>query len=727
MGVGGAMRGPRSTMAFISVLGFARRAIWPTLLALIIFASSLSLGISALRLFRMNFERPAFKLVFSAAIGLGIFPYLVLALGTCGFLNPIAFWILIIVCLIPGYRSTCQLLIKLAQKVTGASRNWGKFEWFLGAGIIALIAIGLLSAGTPISDYDTLEYHLGAPAEYLRQGQISFLRHNVYACFPQHVEMINLAGLVLGGNKTVGGGTAVMSQFFFGLLAALAAGLLAQKICVSRDSLETRPGSKPETPEANKVDRSDGPYSQIGLLAAVFFLSCPLLIIASIRAHITLARCFYKGAAVLALFCWLFPKRKDTGNLKWLIVAGISCGISVGVKYSGALFLCLPLALITLIGGLRKGKTLLGRIKPVFALTFIAVLAAAPWLIRHFYFTGNPVYPLLHNIFGARGWSDLQAAKFAAAHSPGSLSGIFVKLWAFLTSNRMGFASPLALVFIPFLLIDILSQAEKQVVIRMMLLLLAYTILIVVLWAFFTHQIVRFLAPVLLFLAVLSAAGLIELSSRSQARKIGFIVTTIFFAIAILIQSVIAVSSGAIGGTLASEGLKEYARRFDAKAQLAYANAVEWVNNPLKVPKSSCLMLVGEAKTYYFDRSLSYSVVFNEHPIEPALKQADENLPRAVQTLKNTGCRYVLINWPELERLSRTYRFEYKGKMHVGYLPQLNLQESRHPSEIKQAAAPLRKLLEASGKKVAQFGNLRGSQTSGRESAAIIEVYRIGP
>ena len=45
--------------------------------------------------------------------------------------------------------------------------------------------------------YDVLEYHLQVPKEYLQEGRIQYLPHNVYANFPANVEMLYLLAMIV--------------------------------------------------------------------------------------------------------------------------------------------------------------------------------------------------------------------------------------------------------------------------------------------------------------------------------------------------------------------------------------------------------------------------------------------------------------------------------------------------------------------------------------------------
>ena len=65
--------------------------------------------------------------------------------------------------------------------------------------MLACLAVAALlslpGALVPTFDYDSLEYHLGAPAEYLKAGRIIALPHNFYSNLPQLTEMLYLLAM----------------------------------------------------------------------------------------------------------------------------------------------------------------------------------------------------------------------------------------------------------------------------------------------------------------------------------------------------------------------------------------------------------------------------------------------------------------------------------------------------------------------------------------------------
>ena len=337
--------------------------------------------------------------------------------------------------------------------------------------------------------------------------------------------------------------------------------------------------------------------------------------------------------------------------------------------------------------------------------------------------TGNPVFPLLYEVFGAEGWTAQQAAKFARAHAaPLSLGRFLLETWRFLCgytgAMSPGFAGPLAVLFIPVLLVGAFwrkggpKMGQSRAHFGPILFLICYGAVMVVLWGVATHQIARFLAPLLVVLSVLSAAGFCVAARSRAGGRVCRVVVLLGVAYSIYAHVTLAYAWGGLGGTLGGEGLLELSQRVGGTE---YAQAVHWINDKDNVPPGGAVMLVGEARIYYFDRRLLYSVVFNDHPIEPALQLAGDDLPRAVTALQATGATHVLVNWFELRRLSTSYSYTYEGRRLPGYLPQLDLQTRQ----------PLLRLLNASGRRVQTFGLMRWPDRDSPQEIPVIEIYEL--
>ncbi|TAK10951.1 MAG: hypothetical protein EPO32_13540 [Anaerolineae bacterium] len=284
-----------------------------------------------------------------AALGLGLWGLAVLGLGvSLGFNSTIA-WLLLLVALVLLRREIWAWARDVwngAQGVIGTGGRTGRAIALL-VGII--VVFGLLAALAPPLRFDALVYHLTLPAEYLAAGRVSHLPYNAFSGFPQNLHMLYLWSMALGAARP-----AVLG-WCLGAVAAL--GLWA--LVADRFS-----------PRAAWV-----------ALAALLVGYSPA---ASLGwAYVDWAGILFGLALWLALLNW-----QENLSRRNLVLAGLVAGLMLGVKFtSGALFI--PAAL-----WLALQKPCRAAVVGALVFGLAAAAAVAPWLLKNYAFTGNPVFPL---------------------------------------------------------------------------------------------------------------------------------------------------------------------------------------------------------------------------------------------------------------------------------------------------------------------------------------------
>ena len=319
--------------------------------------------------------------------------------------------------------------------------------------VLVAVAAGLCLAGalTPPFEYDELEYHLGAPSEYLKAGQIIFLPHNFYSNLPQLTEMLYLLALV-----TRSGIAAKLLHFCFGLLSAVAIYAVGEKLWSRR----------------------------IGALAAALFYCVPFVQELSQTARVDLATTYFAtlalGGALLAC----------NGN-QWIRLAGLMAGAAIATKWPAIAVVFLPAAIFILVT--RRSVWLV----TVYGL--LAAVVSLPWLLKNWLLAGNPVYPLWS---ASAHWSAAQAAVFAQKHyahfDRAGWQAFFERAWHF-SFVETG-AVPVLLMTAPLCL---LIRGRRRLRWAGGLFLLAY-----VGWWALTFRPWRFLFPALPLAALLGAVAL---------------------------------------------------------------------------------------------------------------------------------------------------------------------------------------------------------------------------
>lgn len=560
------------------------------------------------------------RLVFGAGLGLGAVSLLVLGAAH------------ISVELLPVILIGCAVsLIILREEFRGLPGlpDDPFCRWVLAA-LAVVFVFNLLGCFLPPLDYDVIEYHLGAPAEYLRAGRMHFLEHNMYSSFPSNVEMLYLLALKLGGLPFEGAVIAKVLNLFLVTLSAAAVYLLGRAAGGRR----------------------------AGVVAAAALYVHPVMIGVAMRAYVEGALVLYTVMALYGVMSFV-----RTGNRLWAVVAGLSAGLAAGCKYTAIPFVLVPVVIYAVVaGGPRKGISGAA----VAALCFACVFA--PWALRNTINTGNPVFPLAHEVFGSRCWNEELDARFDHAHSPmmnkdhapdaaeqgrefiRRLAGVF-------TGTNSG--SFLFLIFIP---LAFLLRAGP----RFLVPLLGHFLWCFVIWFAVTHRIDRFLAAALPGLCVAAGVGAAAALDRASVTRwavgVCLLVATLTTVLAHIGSGTLRVASGI-------ETEKEWLKDITRGASYS-SDAVDYIND---LPAGSKVLLIGEAEVYYFDTPIVYSVVFNDNLIEDLISDRSSARDRLVEK----GITHVFVNWPEFGRLRKTYSYPYRGERMPGYLPHMSLEAIR--------------------------------------------------
>jgi hypothetical protein len=324
-----------------------------------------SLGLGAMVAGRLITRRDVLGMLFALGVGLWFLAVLVLVTGAAS-IAKVPYTFLTLACwLLPAPRK----FVGDFYVSTECTDSWAKL---MLACILLAAALNLAGALAPPFEYDELEYHLGALADYQRAGRIVFLPHNFYSNMPQLAEMLYLLA-----RTTTSDIAAKLLHWLFGLLAAAAVYGIAQRLW----------------------------SKSAGLTAAALFYCTPFMQELGQTARIDLATAFFATLAFGALVLWVEEEEKR--DLLWLSALGV--GGAVATKWPALAVVLFPAA-----AGLvfrRKYRLLAG-----FCLVTVAMVA--PWLVKNWLLTGNPVYPLLYRWFPNPHWSAGQALVFSERHAP---------------------------------------------------------------------------------------------------------------------------------------------------------------------------------------------------------------------------------------------------------------------------------------------------------------------
>lgn len=620
-----------------------------------------SAGWGALVLRRIGWPQHDAWLV-SSGLGLGLILAGAWVLGHAGWLNG---W--------TGWGLCAGGVLALGWRLSEAQRQrlwqveyWPAMPW-TGLAVFPAMALILVASCCPPGSfwavegfgYDSLAYHLQLPREWLAEGRIRGLEHNVFSYLPDLTE----AGYMMLGAMYGSVHRAIyvthLTHASCAVLAALAVGRLARR--------------------------------QVGGTAAVLataaFLLVPWTVVAASNAYDEMAALALTGVALLVLF--------DPLADRWpgISLAGGLLGLASLAKLSVGLLVLPAVAIVVALGG--------HRIAPVGAawqwkrhfrfaavLVLVAVMTVAPWLVRNGLWTGNPLFPFATETLGRAHWQEDNVRRWrTASFGRQALTDTWqavVQRW--LLSPGYGAVggsvreAPTAQDWditrfhrgpgFPILGLGALIGAVAGLAISafrrmtwVMLLMLGVELLM---WAVWTHQQARFLLPTVIPLSVLVAlgAGALERTDRIRSVRLWLVAVCLFVALLMWNSFDIFWHQG---------------RRFMHQGRWWYVPPYQAVDSlPLQplpelavelgavpgdhvinyLPPGSRTLLVAEAAVFYIRGPITYHSVFDADLLGRLLREKAGDSQAVTRALREAGFTHVWVNWSEYRRFQQTYGYD---------------------------------------------------------------------
>ncbi len=568
------------------------------LLWALILVSCFAFGAAVLRRLGARTEGLAEEAPFALALGLGALSYLVLAVGLLGWLRA---WVgggLIVLLAALGWRH----LLRLPREALAGLRGLrpGAEGALVGGFVLLLGGLTALGALAPSGDmdYDGLFYHLTLPKLYLLHGRIGPLPWLTHSNFPFQLEMLYLLGLMLKGQAL-----AKLFHFGCGWLTALALYAFGRRYWSPR----------------------------AGALGAIAFVTAPFVVWELTSAYNELAFALFAFLSLAALTHWYV--RRESG---WLWTAAILCGLALGTK-----MLALALVLFA-VGALLvalRHETARGRAAVrIAAFVALALAVGAPWYVKSYLWTGNPVYPFFYEVFGGKYWSLTRAQEYSAAqHAFGLGTGAvqFLLLPWNLTMHPAPFTDrgfstliaslgPLPLTLLPLLFLWRRWGAAGAIT-------LGFAALYAGLW-FGLSQNSRYLLPALPGLCAGVGLAADRLLARRDAAALGTRAVYGLVALYALGLAFLLVGPGA----RAAVGIEPPG---DYLARTSRAYAVAQAVNEATPPAAKVMVLGDEPRMFYLERDFflgNHAVIFRAE--ETATAAAFEG------TLRRDGVTHVLLD-----------------------------------------------------------------------------------
>lgn len=479
----------------------------------------------------------------------------------------------------------------------------------LALGGIWLVA--WLWATIPPTFYDELAYHLVIPQRALVTGELLTAPWVFITLMPHASDLLLAWGMAFGGDLG-----ARAAAFALGVSCTLAAWGLAEAMAES--------GSTPATP----------------ILVAGALATSPMLWFLGTLpfAEACLAAAVVGAAALLAA--------SQAEPRPWLSL-GLALGLVATVKLSGLYWVLAVLAATVAVGWSWRD---------IARSALVTLVSVAPWWIRAFWHTGNPIYPMAYDLLGGSPWSRESQAKLLG-DMPYGTGGIglvdVLRLPLDLVQHpeRFGSASDagvpaIASVCVLLALPVIVRVAGAGGRVRRLGDAAAILVLIAGACWVGTSPTARFFAPVLVIGLMVWVGGALRLGPAGR-----------------VVAMIVALGWGVVGTT---RFVEQHTQVFSASAvalgreradqylgrEVDHFEAARFVRE--QVPVTARLLFIGESRPYYFARAAIAPYPYDRHPLQQWVREASSPETLAAR-LAAEGITHVVLNVREFKRLHDSY------------------------------------------------------------------------
>ncbi|MHC5212951.1 MAG: phospholipid carrier-dependent glycosyltransferase, partial [Planctomycetota bacterium] len=363
---------------------------------------------------------------------------------------------------------------------------------------------------------------------------------------------------------------------------------------------------------------------------------------------IDLLLALFSVCAVHAFVVWMEAERQSaprSGAGSWLVLSAVFCGIAMGAKYTGVMAPA-ALAATLFITRWRSGAAAGRCLESSLRFVLIAGLVMSHWLVKNAVLLGNPVAPLLPDVFAGADAAQVQRTQaltdLAAQHDLNSLRDYLALPWN-VTMGSVGHSpvfSPLFLFMCPLLL---LFRTYPRPLRRAAL----FTGLFALGWIL-TSTAVRYLLPVLPWACLLLAYWALHAHMGAPVRVA---VKTLMLAscvAGVLVSWEFTFSQGGWQVVLGAQDRDDYLSRSHDEYTSPSYGLYRWMNAQL--PATARVLLVGETRGFYLERDFIAGSVFDRNVLlDQAEKSADPD--ELVANLEAMGITHVLLNPGEALRL----------------------------------------------------------------------------
>jgi hypothetical protein len=366
----------------------------------------------------------------------------------------------------------------------------------------------------------------------------------------------------------------------------------------------------------------------MALCAMILFMTTPVVVD---LVHSCYVELFFTLNILIGLYYYLIFIENRAKPRYWFVAMSFF-GIAGATKYLGLIFL------IVLAGYEFFRAT---NRKSFYSGVLIAAAIFAPWYIKTWIVTGNPVYPFANEIFRSPYVSVTQVVNFKgllsdynAGRSAASYLLLPLRLLAGYSTDpqvhKLGFDGKLSIFFIAAVF-GLGVRSEKKRVLS--LIAASYCAL----WVCGSQQ-VRFLLPALI---PLSLAGLNAASSLKRSLRLVFP----FFCAIVLIQNAWNIGKSAQRDGIIDLIIGKIDREtfLTDKMPVSYGTALK-VNQLLRGSNARIMTVGTFGRNYYFDVPVFSNTFYEEGPFDRAFSKVRPDTAALAAFLQKNKISHVLFN-----------------------------------------------------------------------------------
>ncbi|MBN1932228.1 MAG: glycosyltransferase family 39 protein [Desulfobacterales bacterium] len=572
---------------------------------------------------------------------------------------------------ISGFATLCRT-VRLSHALSFFSLK--TFFKILIIGLLtSLVITVIILASVPPVSRDALTHHLAVPKLYLQHGGMFEIPSLKFSYYPMNLDLLYMIPLFFGND--------IIPKFIHFIFALLTAFLIFRYL-------------------KNRLD------SIYGLLGVLFFLSLPVIIKLSTTVYVDLGLIFFSAAALIYFLKWI----ENQFKLKYLIISSVYCGLALGTKFNGLIVFFLLTLFVPFIYSRVMRNEAHPRPQRAFGYGVLFMLSAlliySPWMIRSYIWTNNPVYPLYNNWFNSKPAaltvvepgdetnpdSELINPKRAAKQPAGKFGHFLIRKLIFQEAWWQTALIPIRiffegrddtpkyfdgklnpfLFFFPFFAFYKLKTNSPILKIEKKALLLFAVLYL--LFAFFqTDMRIRYIAPIIAPLTILSVFGLHELMMLIQKQaSVSFrrICTGCVSAVVILL---VGMNFAYIVGEFKKVDPMSYlSGQVDRDAYIRKHrpeySAIQFANRNLAENAGIFCFFLGNRR-YYSDREMYFDINLFQRIVQKA-----DSPEKILSDIKNKGMTHLLIKYKQFNDWANSdFNIDEKKMMNAFFNEQVKL------------------------------------------------------